>query len=307
MGGDNHTEDRPIADIGPCAIPPRHEHLQYQDGKGLCVDGHSLTAIAAEYGTPAYVYSLPRVLANYKRIHDAFTKALEPDTVLHVHFAMKSNACGAVLRALAAAGCGADCVSDGEVRKALKFGIPASRIVFAGVGKSYAELLYAVAQNVEWINVENEREIELIERAAVELGIDRRVNVALRMNPDIAASTHPSIATGHKYAKFGVPRSRVEAILAEAETLYPHCHIGAVHVHIGSQLGDTEATVAAVQAAVDVAKPHYPRVRHINIGGGFPVPYKAEQASLPLADAFAAAVAPLLKGFEVSLEPGRSI
>ncbi|MBC8098251.1 MAG: diaminopimelate decarboxylase, partial [Armatimonadetes bacterium] len=270
----------------------------YYHEDALYINEVTLSDIAAQVGTPTYVYSLPRAVANLQRIQTAFA-ALAP----HIHYSAKANANLTLLGTLHAAGAGIDAVSAGEIHRALSAGVPANEIVFAGVGKTPDELRYAVEQGVGWFNVENVAECDLLNSIAGELG-RTGVQVALRLNPEVTANTHPYIATGHGGAKFGLTADAISLILA-SQAEYPHLKFEGIHVHIGSQLHDTDATQQAVHAALRVIAP-YPTIRTVNIGGGFPVAY-ASGTELPLFEAFAQAMTPLLRGYNVMLEPGRSI
>lgn len=274
-----------------------NESIAYHHGR-LCCNGVPLAAIVDACGTPAYVYSLPRLRANYQRIRQAFA-GLDA----HIHYSAKANASLAVLAALIDAGAGIDAVSGGEIHRALAAGADPARIVFAGVGKTRAELRYALSVGVGWVNVENVAELDHIDALAAETGRER-VRVALRLNPDVAASTHPHIATGHGGAKFGLPAPTVTELLAQADR-WPRVELVGIHIHIGSQLGDVDATRRATQAALDLIAP-YPHLCTVNIGGGLPVAYQPGD-DVPPPAAFADALAPLLRGYQVLIEPGRSI
>jgi diaminopimelate decarboxylase len=251
--------------------------------------------IVAQTGTPVYIYSLPRALANYRRIRSAFPQA-------HIHYSAKANANIALLETLVRAGAGIDAVSGGEVYRARLASTPPERIVFAGVGKTGQELYYAVEEDIGWFNVENVHEAHKLNTIACECG--KTVRVALRLNPDVSARTHPHIATGHGGAKFGLTADAIRDLLAHRADM-PNLAFAGIHIHIGSQLHDTAATLQAVRAALDLIAP-YPEIRTINIGGGLPVAYEADE-SLPSIEEFAAALLPLLDGYELILEPGRSI
>jgi diaminopimelate decarboxylase len=272
-----------------------NEALQYRNGV-LHSDAVPLTTIAAQVGTPTYIYSLPRVRHNYRTLAAAFSRL-----DAHLHYSVKANANLALLRALLAEGAGFDAVSGGEIHRALTAGAAPADIVFAGVGKTPEELRYAVAQGVGWFNVENVDECRILNSIAAEHNTTARV--ALRYNPDVQANTHPNIATGHKGAKFGLNADDLRYLLDHA-TDYPHLSIEGIHVHVGSQLGDTHATRSGVQAALDLIAGHT-NITTINIGGGFPVAYTDDP--LPDVTTFAATVAPLLDGYHVLVEPGRSI
>jgi diaminopimelate decarboxylase len=270
--------------------------IHYASGELHC-DAVPVREIAAQTGTPVYIYSLRRALENLGRIRTAFAE-LTP----HIHYSAKANSNLTLLRTLHEAGVGVDAVSEGEIRRAIHAGVPPSEIVFAGVGKTVSELQYAIQAGVGWINVENVLELEHINRIAA--AQNTRVRVALRLNPDVTAATHKYIATGHGYAKFGLSIETVQTLLAQQDH-YPAVEMAGLHIHIGSQLHDTAATRRAVEVVLDCLAP-YPTIRHINIGGGLAVAYQ-EHEPLPSWDAFAAAVTPLLKGYTVMLEPGRSI
>ena len=270
--------------------------IRYVDHK-LMIDGIDLADLAREIGTPAYVYSLPRALQNYRRIADAFA-----DFDAHIHYSAKANANLAILSALIQAGAGIDAVSAGEAYRALHAGCAPENIVFAGVGKREDELRWAVEQNIGWFNVENVRELELLNSLGLRFG--KRSRVALRLNPDVTANTHPYIATGHGGAKFGLTRDVVAEVLYR-QADYPSLDFAGIHIHIGSQLGDTDATQTAVRAALNLISP-YPAIRTVNVGGGLPVAYQPDQ-TLPSPADFAAMITPLLKDYTVILEPGRSV
>jgi diaminopimelate decarboxylase len=287
---------------------PLHEHVNYNTAGDLCVDGCRVADIAAEHSTPTFVYSLPCIRANASRIiaaYEAVAKQQAQPTRVSVHYSLKANASYAVVKELLKLGCGIDCVSAGEVFKALECGCQAADIVFAGVGKSPEEIDYAVSKGVGWFNVENEWELTHIQRAAAKHGTAAQ-QVALRLNPNVMANTHPSIATGHGGAKFGVGADDVKRILGEAAATYPNLCFKGLHVHVGSQLADTDASRTALQIAVALMKPHA-SMTAINIGGGMPVRYKETETHYPTVEAFAAAVIPVVAGYHVMLEPGRSI
>ncbi len=271
--------------------------ITYQNSE-LAIDGVLACEIAASAGTPTYVYSLRRTLHNVAHLRSAFA-----GLNAHIHYSAKANANLALLRMLVQQGIGIDCVSGGEIYKALAAGANPADLIFTGVGKGIDEIRYALERGVGWIDVENEGELAHIKQLAAGMGREQ-VRLSLRLNPDVKASTHHHIATGHGKAKFGLTHDRVGQLLADyAED--PTLRIEGIHVHVGSQLHDIEATVAAIQKAVDLIKP-YDLIRTVNIGGGFPVAYEPGE-SLPAYQNFADALAPLLREYQVLLEPGRSI
>ncbi|MBI5669214.1 MAG: diaminopimelate decarboxylase [Chloroflexi bacterium] len=273
-----------------------NDSIYHHDGALYC-DSVLVSEIAVQVGTPVYIYSLRRVVSNLRRIQTAFAD-LQP----HIHYSAKANANLAVLRALVEAGAGIDAVSGGEIYRALLAGAKAENIVFAGVGKTRDELRYALEQGVGWFNVENVGELHHLNELAADNG--KTAQVALRLNPDVAAQTHRHIATGHGGAKFGLPAEVVRDVLAR-QADYPALRFDGIHVHIGSQLHDTQATQRAVEIALELIAP-YPEIRTVNIGGGLPVAYAPDER-VPAWDDFAATLAPLLRGYTVLLEPGRSI
>ncbi len=273
-----------------------NENFSYCDGV-LCCDGVSLDAIAEEVGTPFYGYSAARIRSNARQIKEAFT-ALNPT----IHYSLKANANLSLIRLLQGEGVGMDAVSAGEIYRALQAGVPAENIVFAGVGKTADEIRYALEAGVGWFNVESGGELASLNQLAGEMG--KTATVALRLNPDVQAQTHHHIATGHGGAKFGMSAETIKRTLANRRD-FLHLRIQGLHLHIGSQLGQVDATVEAVKRAQALAEP-YSDIRTLNIGGGFPVPY-TENDHYPTPQEFANVLVPLLHGWNVKLEPGRFI
>lgn len=274
-----------------------NDSIHYQDGVLFC-DAISIQEIVAEVGTPTYIYSLKRAVTNLRRLRTVFA-TLKPE----IHYSTKANANLAILRTLIQAGAGIDAVSGGEIHKALLADAKAENIVFAGVGKTRDELRYALEKGVGWINVENVDELRLINDVVEQLQRPP-ARIALRLNPDVEAKTHHHIATGHKGAKFGLTAEAIRNLLAQ-QSDHPNIRFEGIHVHIGSQLHDTDATRQAVEMALELITP-YPAIRTVNIGGGLPVAYSTDEV-IPSWELFAQTLTPLLKGYEVILEPGRSI
>lgn len=273
-----------------------NESFAYHDGSLHC-DRIPLNTIADEIGTPVYVYSATRIQHNVDGLRAAFAPL---DAA--IHYSLKANANLSLIRLLHAMHLGMDAVSAGEVYRALQAKVDPAQIVFAGVGKTRHELVYALDQHIGWFNVESQAELELLNTLAE--AYDYTPTVALRLNPGIQAQTHRHIATGHTAAKFGMDADTVAAILAK-QARYRQVQIAGIHVHIGSQLGRAAETVSAVEIAQDIARP-YPDVRTLNIGGGFPVRY-TQTDEYPAPQAFADALAPLVEGWHIKIEPGRSI
>jgi diaminopimelate decarboxylase len=269
--------------------------FHYRNGT-LYAEGVDLMALTDEVGTPCYLYSRGRVLTNYRALRDAF-----PDA--EVHYSLKANANLALVRELVDAGAGLDAVSMGEVFKGLKAGAAAANIVFAGVGKTEAELKYAMDVGVGWINVESAHELARLARIAGRAR--KRPRVALRINPAVQADTHHYIATGHAAAKFGISLADARALLdrySDSEEIA----LDGIHVHIGSQLGTVERTVEAVNAVLPLFD-DFDGLNTLNIGGGFPVSYTGDPVPPP--STFAAALRPLLsrRNLHLLIEPGRYI
>lgn len=273
-----------------------NESFYYENGELVC-DGVPLRKIAEAEGTPTYVYSATRILNNARRLKQAF----EPLGAT-LHYSLKANNNLAILQLLAGLGLGMDAVSAGEIYRAQQAGVDPIHIVFAGVGKTRDELLYALQAEVGWFNVESHGELVLLNELAGRL--KKRPTIALRLNPDVQAKTHHHIATGHFGAKFGMSADTIASILAHQDET-PNVEIRGLHVHIGSQLGDVNETVEAVRRTQQLAEP-YADIRMLNIGGGFPVRY-TEDDEYPQPEHFADALAPHLKGWQVMMEPGRSI
>jgi diaminopimelate decarboxylase len=270
-------------------------------GQQWWCDQVEIEALASEYGTPLYLYSRARIEENFRRVQHAF-KALNA----HIHFSVKSNANGAILRVLRELGSGFDVVSAGEAYRALRAGADPASIVFAGVGKTESELVFALENNLGWINVESVQELELLNRLASER--HAKPQVALRINPVVEADTHHHMATGGHRSKFGIDVNDARSVLLQAGR-YLNLDIAGLHVHIGSQLANTVETVAALERVLELAALH--PIRNLDIGGGFPVPYRPAD-ELPDPSVFAEAVEHVLKtsahrSFEIAIEPGRLI
>ena len=265
----------------------------------LTCDGLPLVKIAEEVGTPVYVYSRASIEESFRRFDTAFAPV--PHLVC---YATKANSNLAILSVLAGLGAGADVVSGGELSAAIAAGIPAERIVFSGVGKTDAEIGEAARAGILAFNAESEREIEKIDVAAARLGVTARV--ALRVNPDIDARSHPYISTGLKQNKFGVPIGRARDIYAQSRRL-PHVAMTGIQAHIGSQIGDLEPLAETArelaQLATALAADGF-RLETLDVGGGIGIGRAAIEP-----EAYAAAILPHVSGlpFRLLVEPGRAI
>ncbi|MBI5567200.1 MAG: diaminopimelate decarboxylase [Chloroflexi bacterium] len=271
--------------------------FHFDNGAWWCEE-ISINQLADQYGTPLYLYSRAQLEANYRRVADAFAPLNA-----HLHFSVKSNANGALLRVLRNLGSGFDVVSGGELFRALQAGADPSTIVFAGVGKTRAELEYAIDHGVGWINVESAQELDVLDEIATTRLC--RSSIALRVNPSVEADTHHHIATGGHRSKFGIDVAEARSILQNADR-YPHLDIAGLHIHIGSQLATPDGTVAAIERILPLTDVH--PIRCLDLGGGFPVAYRPIDR-FPEPAAFAEKIIPLLKdrSFEIAIEPGRSI
>ena len=279
------------------------DHFHYQDGALWC-EGVPMTRIAAEVGTPVYVYSAAAFRQRAREFRDGLSTV--PDT--HLAYAIKANPNLAVLRVLANEGYGADVVSGGEMARALEAGMPADGIVFSGVGKTEAELMRGLEAGIGQFNLELEEEGVVLARLAAERGLT--ATAVLRVNPDVDAGTHAKISTGRKENKFGVPIDQAPAIFARLAGL-PGLSLEGVAIHIGSQLMDLaplEAAYARVKLLIDELRAAGHRIARVDLGGGVGVAYKAGDVPPTLAD-YGAMVARATKGWDVKLmfEPGRAI
>jgi diaminopimelate decarboxylase len=281
-------------------------HFELKGGE-LHAEDVSVARIAAAVGTPVYVYSAATLRRHYTVLRDAFADHPELGTPL-IAYAVKANANVELLRVLIDLGAGADTVSEGEIRRALAAGAPPSRIVFSGVGKTRAEIAFALKTGVAEINVESEAELEAVTSVAAELGV--RAPIAFRVNPDVAAGGHAKIATGKAENKFGVSFAQAAELYARASNS-PHLHPVGVACHIGSQITDLEPMRAAftkMRGLVESLRAEGLSVERLDLGGGLGVPY-FNQPDPPSPALYAAMIAQVVGGLDVQLafEPGRVI
>lgn len=275
--------------------------FQRIDGTLAC-DGVPLPGIAAAHGTPLYVYSAATIVSRYRAVDEAF--ASHPHAM---HYALKANSTLAIARLLRGLGSNADANSGGEIDVALRAGFIPPQIVFTGVGKTYAELEQAVDLGVKTINAESDGELERID--AIARARQTRAKVALRVNPDIDARSHPHISTGLKSNKFGIPIGDVREIARHAAARSGIELVG-LHSHVGSQITDLSPLRRAAESLVLLSRELRDdgvAIEHLDLGGGLGISY--DGAASPTAQDYAAALLPAVKdsGLSIILEPGRSI
>jgi diaminopimelate decarboxylase len=276
-------------------------------GDELHCENVPLSRIAAEVGTPVYVYSRATFERHYTVFRDALVQAGVVDPL--VAYAVKANSNVSVLKVLGDLGAGADTVSEGEIRRALAAGIPGERIVFSGVGKTRGEIAFALRAGVSEINVESEPELKLVAAVAEELQL--RAPIVFRVNPDVAAGGHAKIATGKAETKFGVSFAEAARLYANASN-HPHLNPLGVACHIGSQITDLapfEAAFCKMRGLVESLRAEGLSVERLDLGGGLGVPY-FNQPDPPAPAAYAAMVARVMEGLpdiRLAFEPGRVI
>ena len=274
----------------------------YRDGRALVCDGVHLELIAAAHGTPLYVYSAASITSRYRAIDEAF--AGYPHAI---HYALKANSTLGIARLLHGLGSDADANSATEIFVALRAGFTPRQIVFTGVGKTNDELAFAIGLQIKVINVESAGELERID--AIARSKRTVTEVALRINPDIDAKSHPHISTGLKKNKFGIPIDDVKALARRARDLASVRLVG-LHAHLGSQITNMEPLARAARALVDLSRElrdEGTRIEHLDIGGGLGVSY--DRSPVPGPREYADAVLPILResGLSIVLEPGRHI
>lgn len=279
------------------------DHFLYRDGR-LHAEDVAIQDIAAQVGTPFYVYSTATLIRHFKLFDEAL------DGLDHVVcFAMKAASNQAILKTLGDLGAGMDVVSGGEYLRARAAGVPGERIVFSGVGKTRGEMHQALQGGVRQFNIESEPELYLLNEVALSLG--STAPITIRVNPDVDAKTHAKIATGKSENKFGIPISRAREVYALAARLEGLEVVG-IDVHIGSQLTELEPFVAAYRKVAELtetlrADGH--NIRRLDLGGGLGIPYTRSNEAPPLPTDYGAMVKRELGhlGCEIEIEPGRLI
>ena len=278
-------------------------HFAYRDGV-LHAEAVNLASLAQAVGTPFYCYSTATLERHYRVFAGAFA-----DVPSLVCYAMKANSNQAVLKTLANLGCGADVVSGGELRRARAAGIPASKIMFSGIGKSGDELALALDEGILCINVESEPELDLL--SSIAAAKRRPAPISIRVNPDVDAKTHAKIATGKSENKFGIPLSRARDVYAHAAKL-PGIKVSGVDMHIGSQITDLDPFGNAFTLLAEFV--HQLRadghtISHVDLGGGLGIPYRDDNEPPPDPAAYAEVVKRATRDLNCTLifEPGRLI
>jgi len=284
--------------------------FRYRDHSLHCEDV-DLTRVAEAVGTPTYVYSASTVIDHYRRLDAALG-----DLDHQICYAVKANSNGAILRLLREEGAGFDIVSGGELFRVLKAGGDPQKCTFAGVGKSHAEIEDALEQGIYSVNVESESELEYINEIAATRNV--RAPVALRVNPDVEASTHKYVSTGKQENKFGISLGRAGTVYERAMSL-PNISVRGVQMHIGSQITTSEPFVAAIEKVAPLVRElkAHGDIEFFSVGGGLGIIYESSFASgssdwwkgepaLSIND-YATAIVPPLRELDlrILLEPGR--
>ena len=283
----------------PAELIAARPHLSWHAMDGLMLEGVPLNAIADALGTPTWVYAAGVMRARYRALAAAL------DGLARIHYAVKANDHLAVLRLFASLGAGADVVSGGEFARAGRAGIPPAQTIFSGVGKTVAELRAALAAGIGQINVESAEELAMISAIATEMG--REAPVALRVNPDIDAGTHPKITTGLHGNKFGIPFAAIPALYAHAARL-PGLRPVGLAVHIGSQITTAapfHGALTRLAGLVRDLRGAGERVTRLDCGGGLGIAYREETPLAP--EMLAGVLRATLGDLDLALvvEPGR--
>ncbi|MBY0459977.1 MAG: diaminopimelate decarboxylase [Gemmataceae bacterium] len=277
------------------------DHFDYRDRTLYCEDV-PLQELAAQYGTPLYVYSQATLLHHLKQVQTAFA-----DAKPIICYSVKANANLSICRLMGQHGAGFDVTSQGEFQRALKAGTSDAKVVFAGVGKSDAEIEFALKNNVFLFDVESEQELHAIGAVAQKLGV--KANVALRVNPDLPPKTHVKTDTSVKGVKFGLD---IETIVDVTRSVVGHTGLAVVglHMHLGSPILKAEPYRMGAEKGVALIKQFRAQghdIRYLNMGGGFGINYRKDEAKP--ASAFAEVILPAVQetGCQLILEPGRFI
>lgn len=277
--------------------------FQYRNGL-LHAEDVAIADIARKLATPFYCYSATAIQQQFEQYRHAFA-----DTNALVAFALKANSNQAVLSLLAKKGAGGDVVSGGELRRALKAGIPADKIVYSGVGKTVEEIDFALGHDIHCFNAESEPELQQLSARAVAIG--KKARVSLRINPNVDAKTHQKIATGKSENKFGVPIAVAREVYERAAKL-PGLDVHGVDVHIGSQICELrpfDDAFSLVADFVHVLRDEGHDIRHVDVGGGLGIVYRKDNMPPPSPAEYADIVKKHFASLNVQIimEPGRNI
>ena len=283
---------------------PGHPHFHFVGGH-LHAEGVPLRTLAAQYGTPLFVYSKAAMLAALASYQRGFA-----GRDAGICYAMKANSSLAILQTFARAGCGFDIVSGGELERVLVAGGDPAQVIFSGVGKTRAEMQHALDLGIGCFNVESAAELERLAQVAASMG--KRAPISLRVNPNVDPKTHPYISTGLKGNKFGIAHEEVLALYARAASL-PSLHVVGIDFHIGSQITQVEPYLDAVDLMLDLVQAIESTgipIGHLDFGGGLGITYDTEQP--PAAELLWSRLLARLdqRGFgrrRLLIEPGRSL
>lgn len=273
---------------------------EYRNGE-MVVENVKISTIAEEVGTPFYLYSSASLAYQYNQFIDAFG-----DIDLLICYAVKANTNQAVIKTFAELGAGADVVSEGEMRRALKAGVPASKIVYSGIAKTDDEMKFALEQGIYQFNVESEP--ELFQLSTVADAMKKTADITFRVNPDVDAKTHAKISTGKSENKFGVPWKNIRSLCADAAKL-PGIKVVGLDLHIGSQITELdpfEEAFIRISELVETLREDGHDITRLDLGGGLGIPYEGDDFP-PLPKEYAEMVKRVTNhlGCRIIIEPGR--
>jgi diaminopimelate decarboxylase len=276
-----------------------NEHIRYKNNQ-LFVEDNNVKDLVKEFETPLYIYSKNHFINQYKQFENAFN-----DINHKIFYAMKANFNLSVINTFVKLGSGVDANSEGELYRALKTGVDSSKVILTSVGKTKNEIKLGLENNVLMIKAESEEEIELINKIAGEM--NKVARVAIRVNPDVDAKTHPYISTGLSSNKFGVDSKTAFSIYKRRKD-FPHIQFTGIDMHIGSQITSIDPFVEAVQKLSELyfeIEKDGLKLKHFDVGGGMGVSYNSEKTFS--INEFAESTIPLFKKLncEIIFEPGR--
>lgn len=273
---------------------------EYRNGE-MVAENVKISTIAEKVGTPFYLYSSASLAYQYNQFKDAFG-----ELDLLICYAVKANTNQAVIKTLSDLGAGADVVSEGEMRRALKAGVPAGKIVYSGVAKTVDEMKFALGQGIYQFNVESEPELYQLSAVAEEM--HKIADITFRVNPDVDAKTHAKISTGKSENKFGVPWKNIRDLCADAAKL-PGIKLVGLDLHIGSQITELdpfEEAFKRISELVETLREDGHDITRLDLGGGLGIPYEGDDFP-PLPKEYAAMVKRVTEhlGCRIIIEPGR--